>query len=210
MPRIQPLNRDELPLWLRLAYPLLKRGMSKLTGSSPEGGLDAIAVYAYAPGLLKGIGKLEQVTAKQHRVDYKLKCLAQVRAATMTNCAYCIDMGSAISLRSGLTEDQLRALPRYQESELFTEVEKLVLDYATGISMTPVAVSDDLFAALREHFDNAQLVELTSVTALENMRGRFNHALGIGAAGFSEGMACAAPMLAAAASVEPAGTSAAA
>jgi AhpD family alkylhydroperoxidase len=200
MPRIQPLSRNELPLWLRLAQPLIKRGMIKLTGASPEGALDAIAVYAYAPGLLKGIGKLEQVTAKQQRVDYKLKCLAQLRAATMTNCAFCIDIGSAISLRSGLTEDQLRALARYRESELFTEVEKLVLDYATGISTTPVDVSDDLFAALREHFDNAQLVELTNVTALENMRGRFNHALGIGSAGFSEGMVCAVPVPAGAAS----------
>ncbi len=195
MPRIQPLERNQQPLWLRLAHPLLKRGMTKLTGSSPEGGLDAIGVYAYAPGLLKGIGKLEQVTAKQHRVDDKLKCLAQLRAATMTNCLFCIDMGSAISLRSGLSEDQLRALPRYRESEQFSELEKLVLDYATGISMTPVDVSDELFSRLREHFDDAQLVELTNVTALENMRGRFNHALGIGSAGFSEGMACAAPVL---------------
>jgi AhpD family alkylhydroperoxidase len=194
MPRIQPLKRNQQPLWLRLAHPLLKRGMTKLTGSSPEGGLDAIGVYAYAPGLLKGIGKLEQVTAKQHRVDDKLKCLAQLRAATMTNCAYCIDIGSAISLRSGLTEDQLRALPGYRDSDLFSDVDKLVLDYATGISTTPVDVSDELFAALRRHFDDAQLVELTNVTALENMRGRFNHALGIGSAGFSEGMVCAAPV----------------
>jgi AhpD family alkylhydroperoxidase len=200
MPRIQPLERNQQPLWLRLAHPLLKRGMTKLTGSSPDGGLDAIGVYAYVPALLKGIGKLEQVTAKQERVDYKLKCLAQLRAATMTNCAFCIDVGAAISLRSGLTEDQLRALPRYRESEQFTEAEKLVLDYATGITMTPVDVSDELFSQLREHFDDAQLVELTNVTALENMRGRFNHALGIGSAGFSDGIVCAVPAPARAAS----------
>src|SRR6266849_6572862 len=46
---------------------------------------------------------------------------------------------------------------------------------------------------LREHFDDAQLVELTHLIAVENMRGRFNLALGIGAAGFSEGMVCAVP-----------------
>jgi hypothetical protein len=68
-----------------------------------------------------------------------------------------------------------------------------VLDYAVGMSRTPVEVSDALFAELREHFDDAQLVELTHVIALENMRGRFNLALGIGAAGFSEGMVCAVP-----------------
>jgi 4-carboxymuconolactone decarboxylase len=197
MPRIQPLKRNELPLWLRLAHPLLKRGMVKLTGSSPEGGLDAIAIYARASGLLRGIGKLEQMTAKQQRVDTKLKCLGQLRAATMTNCPFCIDIGSAISLRSGLTEQQLLALPSYRESGEFSELQMLVLDYATAISVTPVDVTDELFTHLREHFDDAQLVELTNVIALENMRGRFNHALGIGSAGFSEGMVCAVPALAA-------------
>ena len=61
------------------------------------------------------------------------------------------------------------------------------------MSRTPVEVSDELFAALREHFDQTQLVELTHVIALENMRGRFNLALGIGAAGFSAGAVCAVP-----------------
>lgn len=46
---------------------------------------------------------------------------------------------------------------------------------------------------LREHFDDTQLVGLTHLIALENMRGRFNLALGIGAAGFSEGLGCALP-----------------
>ena len=68
-----------------------------------------------------------------------------------------------------------------------------MLDYAVGMSCTPVNVPDALFAQLRSHFDEAQLVELTNVIAVENMRGRFNLALGIGAAGFSEGMVCALP-----------------
>ncbi len=58
---------------------------------------------------------------------------------------------------------------------------------------TPVDVTDALFARLRAHFDDAQLVELTYVIALENLRGRFNLALGVGPAGFSDGMVCAAP-----------------
>jgi len=56
-----------------------------------------------------------------------------------------------------------------------------------------VQVSDALFAQLRNHFDDAQLVELTYLIALENLRGRFNLTLGIGEAGFSEGRVCAVP-----------------
>jgi 4-carboxymuconolactone decarboxylase len=61
------------------------------------------------------------------------------------------------------------------------------------MSRTPVDVPDELFAALKKHFDDRQLVELTHVIAGENMAGRFDVALGVGAAGFSEGMVCAVP-----------------
>ncbi len=52
---------------------------------------------------------------------------------------------------------------------------------------------DELFASLREHFDERQLVELTNVIALENMRARFNSAFEMTPAGFSEGMVCVVP-----------------
>src|SRR5207244_664550 len=132
-------------------------------------------------------------TAKLHNVDERLRNLAELKAATLTACEYCIDLGSQIARRSGLTDEQLLALPVYRTSPHFSEVEKLVLEYAVGMSRTPTDVSDELFAKLRQHFTEVQLVELTFVIALENMRGRFNMALGIGSAGFSEGMVCAMP-----------------
>jgi 4-carboxymuconolactone decarboxylase len=59
------------------------------------------------------------------------------------------------------------------------------------MTRTPVEVPDELFAALRNHFDERQMVELTSAIAWENFRARFDHALGIEAEGFSEGAVCA-------------------
>jgi alkylhydroperoxidase family enzyme len=73
------------------------------------------------------------------------------------------------------------------------EAIKLMLDYAVGMSRTPVDVPEELVARLQEHFDDGQIVELTHHIALENLYGRFNLALGVGAAGFSEGMVCAVP-----------------
>ena len=61
------------------------------------------------------------------------------------------------------------------------------------MSRTPVEVSDELFERLRARFDEGQLVELTSVIALENYRSRFNWAFRIGGEGFSEGAYCVAP-----------------
>ena len=92
-----------------------------------------------------------------------------------------------------MSEAQLRELPVYRESAAFSPLEGLVLDYAVAMTTTPVEVPDALFAALSEHFDDAQLVELTAAIAWENYRARFDHALGIEAQGFSEGAYCVLP-----------------
>jgi alkylhydroperoxidase family enzyme len=106
-------------------------------------------------------------------------------------CEYCIDLGSQIARQWGLTDEELLAMADYRNAFCFSEVDKLILEYATAISRTPVEVSDELFDALRAHFDTAQLVGLTHVITLGNLRARFNIALGIGSSGFSEGRVCA-------------------
>jgi AhpD family alkylhydroperoxidase len=167
--------------------------MAQLAERATERGAEPIELLAHAPELLRGALAHQQAAAEANRVPTRLKHLAELKAATLTNCEYCIDLGSQISRRAGLSDEVLLALPLYRTSPLFTELEKLVLDYAVAVTRTPVDVSDELFAKLREHFDPAQLVELTHAIALENLYGRFNHALGIGSAGFSEGMVCAVP-----------------
>jgi alkylhydroperoxidase family enzyme len=94
---------------------------------------------------------------------------------------------------TGVTEEQLMALPDFENSTAFTDVEKLVLRYAAAMTNTPVEVSEELFEALRRHFDERQLVELTSSIAWENYRARFDHAFGIEAEGFYRGALCLLP-----------------
>jgi alkylhydroperoxidase family enzyme len=68
-----------------------------------------------------------------------------------------------------------------------------VLDYAVAMTRTPVDVPEALFAALRSHLSEAQLVELTASIAWENHRARFNRPFLIGAGGFSTGAVCVLP-----------------
>jgi AhpD family alkylhydroperoxidase len=180
-------------LRVKLVYVFTRRSFKKMTGRQPERMIEPLEMYAHLPGLLRVYGRFEQATAKLHRLDWRLQVLAELKAATVVQCEFCIDLASQIARRSGLSDEELLALPRYRTSELFTDLEKLVMDYAVGISRTPADVPDVLFAHLREHFDEATLVELTHHIALENMRGRFNVAFAIGAAGFTEGMVCALP-----------------
>jgi AhpD family alkylhydroperoxidase len=155
--------------------------------------VDPVAVYAHLPGLLVGYGAFEKATDHQRRVPEHLKALAQLKAAAVVNCEFCCDIGSALAREAGISEEQILALARYRESPAFDALERLVLDYATAMTRTPARVEDELFAALREHFDERQLVELTNVIALENMRARFNSAFDMTPAGFSEGMVCVVP-----------------
>jgi 4-carboxymuconolactone decarboxylase len=92
-----------------------------------------------------------------------------------------------------VTEQQLLDLATFETSSAFTEVEKLVMRYAVAMTETPVEVPDELFAALQQHFNPRQMVELTSAIAWENYRARFDHAFGIEAEGFSAGAVCALP-----------------
>jgi len=179
--------------FLRLVGRIARRKTKQITGRETERMIEPMNAYALLPRLLFAYGALEDATSKLHSVPERVKTLAELKAATLTNCEYCIDIGSQIARRAGLSDEELLALPRYRESELFNDLEKLALDYAVAMSRTPVDVPDELFGRLRDHFDETQIVELTHAIAIENMRGRFNLALGIGSAGFTEGMVCAAP-----------------
>ena len=157
------------------------------------GELAPVDAYLHRRGLLMGYGAFETATERSAKVDDRLKALAETKAAAVVGCEWCMDFGSRFALDHGADERQLRELPQYADSDAFDDVEKLVLDYATAMSRTPAEVSDELVARLQEHFDDAQLVELTNAIAIENLRARFNHALGLDPQGFSEGSYCVIP-----------------
>ncbi|HEU5002494.1 MAG TPA: carboxymuconolactone decarboxylase family protein [Actinomycetota bacterium] len=194
MARLTGVTEGNAGVVMKVLYRFMRRGMRALAGRSPERGLEPLEMFAVLPRLLRAYGRLEQATTKLGGTDRRTHALATLKAATLTQCEYCIDIGSAIARRWGLTDEEMVALPVHPTSDVFSAVDKLVLDYAAGMSRTPVQVPDELFAALCQHFSEAQIVELTHLIALENYRGRFNLALGIGAAGFSEGLVCAVPV----------------
>ena len=193
MTRIQGAPAGWRKPLLALVYRMTRRHMREIAENQTDRAIEPAEVYGHLPSVLVGYGMFVSAAERQRHVDRRLKGLAVVKAATLTHCEYCIDIASSVARKSGLRDAQLLALPRYRDSEEFSDLEKLVLDYAVAVTRTPVEVSDELFAALREHFDERQLVELTNAIALENLHARFNGALGIGAAGFTEGMVCAVP-----------------
>jgi AhpD family alkylhydroperoxidase len=205
MARISGVQQDDAGLKIRLVYWFMRKGMTKLTGRAPaEGrsGIEPVEVWAYQPKMLSGMGKFQQAVRKGNSVDERLKNLVELKGAQMIGCEFCVDLGSQICRNSGFSDEELLALPRYRDSDLFTAREKLALDYGVAVMRTPVDVTDDLFARMKEYFSDEQLVELTALLTVVNLD-RFNAAFGIGAAGFSGGMVCVPPDRPARVEVEP-------
>ena len=113
------------------------------------------------------------------RLDGGLKDLAVVAVAASIGCSWCTDFGYwQPAARHEVMAEKIRAIREWQGSEVFTELERLVMLYAEAMTMTPPLVTDDLVVQLRRHLDEAELVGLTAIIAVENLRSRMNAALG--------------------------------
>lgn len=145
------------------------------------------------PQLLAATGMYEAALVFSGRMDLRLKSLAELKAAAMITCEYCIDIGSALAGRAGISPAQLRALSSFRDSEEFNADDKLVLELAEAMTTIPTTIDDDLRARLLGRFSKAQVTELMAAIAWENYRGRLNQALGVRPSGFSDGAACAVP-----------------
>ena len=194
MARIHGVPQQQAGPIVKLVYRFMRKGMKKMTGreAAHGSGIEPIELWAHQPKMMSGMGKFQQAVRKGDSVDERLKYLVELKGAQLIGCEYCVDLGSQICRNSGFSDEELLALPRYRRSDLFTEREKLALDYTVAVMRTPVEVTDELFARMREHFSDEQLVELTALLTVVNLD-RFNAAFGIGSAGFSEGMVCVAP-----------------
>ena len=76
-----------------------------------------------------------------------------------------------------MPEEKILALPDYATSPLFSDAERVALEYADAITLSDLDVSEELFARLRRFYDDDALVELTAIIAWENASSKFNRAL---------------------------------
>ena len=84
-------------------------------------------------------------------------------------------MGSQL----GVSDEKILALADYATSPLYTEAERVALEYADTITLSDRDVGDDLFARVRQFYDDDAVVELTEIIAWENASSKFNRALRI-------------------------------
>ena len=81
------------------------------------------------------------------------------------------------SLRFGIDEKKLAAVWEYRTSPLYTEAERVALDFAIAAASQPNDVTDELFARLRRHWTENQVVEIVATIALFGFLNRWNDTL---------------------------------
>jgi len=89
-----------------------------------------------------------------------------------------------VGSRLGVSTEKIEALHDYATSPLFSEAEKVALEYADAITVTRRDVDDALFARLQRHYDEDAIAELTMIIAWQNASSRFNRAFRIPSQGF--------------------------
>src|SRR6516162_9985501 len=140
MARMQGVSQKQAGPVIKLVYWFMRRGMKKLTGrdATQGSGIEPVEIWAIQPKMMSGMGKFQQAVRKAHSVDERLKYLVELKGAQMIGCEFCVDLGSQICRNSGLSDEELLALPSYRRSDLFSEREKAALDYTVGVMRTPV------------------------------------------------------------------------
>jgi alkylhydroperoxidase family enzyme len=160
---------------------VVKRMSRKMFGEVPE----PVGVAWHnrkALNLSFSIGRKAQ---KLDQCDENLKSFAHMATASLIGCSFCLDFGYFHAHNEGLDVTKAREVPRWRESDVFTSLERDVMEYAEAMTQTPPTVTDELSATLLKALGPAALVELTTVIALANLMARSNVAMGIESQEFS-------------------------
>ena len=124
--------------------------------------------------------------------DASLKTFAHMAVAAQVGCSWCLDVNYFLAQNQNLDLAKASQVPRWRESDVFTPLERDVMEYAEAMTNTPTTVTDELSASLLERLGPAAVVELTVYIGFANMAGRVNTAHGVTSQGYSD--ACPVPL----------------
>ncbi|OIK24027.1 carboxymuconolactone decarboxylase family protein [Streptomyces malaysiense] len=166
----------------------LAENMIKQFGAVPE----PVEVTWHSPKVATSNMEFGGEVGAWDAADASLKSFAHMAVAAQVGCSWCLDVGYFQVQNQNLDLAKASQVPRWRESEVFTPLERDVLEYAEAMTNTPPTVTDELYASLLDQLGPAAMVELTAYIAFVNMATRNNNANGVTSQGFSD--ACEIPL----------------
>jgi len=168
--------------------PELREDMIKHLGAVPEN----VEVLWHSPAVTQDSLEFGGKVGAWDAADASLKSFAHMAVAAQVGCSWCLDVGYFHAQNENLDLAKASQVPRWRESEVFTPLERDVMEYAEAMTNTPTTVTDELSASLLERLGPAALVELTVFIGFANLASRVNTAHGITSQGYSD--ACEVPL----------------
>ncbi len=166
----------------------LKENMIKQLGAVPE----PVEVLWHSPNVALDNLEFGAKVGVWDGVEASLKSFAHMAVASLVGCSWCLDIGYFQAQNTNLDMTKASQVPRWRESDVFTPLERDVLEYSEAMTCTPLTVTDELSARLLEQLGAPAMVELTAFIAFTNMATRANVAHGIKSQGFSD--SCEIPL----------------
>lgn len=169
MTRLAPLPADQTPeLAERFAF------FERTLGFVPN----SLLTMQRRPKMVEALVQMSAaVYDPEGDVDLGFKRLVAHVASTAAGCQYCKAHTAVSASRHGISAEKLEDVWNYGNSEHFSDAERVALDFALAAASQPNDVSDALFAQLREHWSEEQVVELLGVICLFGFFNRWNDSL---------------------------------
>lgn len=173
--RLEPIEKPK-GLLIRIAYWMTRRQLGKVMTPMK-------VLYPRMPGMLRLSYEIQKFETKGIRLEPGLHFMVATLAAQINGCGFCVDLARAMAIREHLGMEKLDALPEYRTSPLFSDRERAALAYVEEATRHK-RVSSATFEALRKHFSEREIVEITWLNAVENYYNLINLPLEIESDGY--------------------------
>lgn len=168
---------SQYPWYVRLIFWLQKRKYGEV--------LKSATIWAKSPKIFLALSWLYGVLdRKSSPLSPSLRSLVLVRISQINGCSFCVDLNASVLLSRGISTEKALSLANWETSELFTDLEKITLEYAEAVTDSSKKISKELQDKMKGLFRDSELVELTALIAFQNMSTKFNNAFGIEPQGF--------------------------
>jgi len=168
-PRLLPLPSEHSPE-LQDQFEAMRKNLGFIPNS--------ILIMQRRPKLAKALAQMTAaVWDPEGKVDRGFKRVIAHVASRAAGCQYCMAHTAGGALHFGIEDKKLAAVWEYQTSPLYSAAERTTLDFAIAAASVPNTVTDDMFAELRKHWTEEQIVEIVGVISLFGFLNRWNDTL---------------------------------
>lgn len=177
MPRVELVDPVTAPPETKAAYDEIRAdwGGMLFTDWRPLG---------HSPQIMVAVHKLFFRLQGEHGgslTDVRDKELVAIKTSYLNGCDYCLGHNLDFGQQVGLTLDEIQAAvsPDYAQSDALTEKQKALVRWTESVTRNTAEEDDEAFEAMREHYSDAEIAELTLMSGLFNMWNRFTKAMHI-------------------------------